>query len=85
MAGKALQLAAYAHGEGTGWRKGQGLIDALPYVDGLSAAEKQQVDALIEDEMRRSSKRPADYLQELPPVPEPNYRGQEAIEKELER
>jgi hypothetical protein len=85
MAAQPLRIAAFAQGDATGWRRGQDLIDALPYLDDISAAEKQQVDALIEEEMRRSSKRPGDYLKELPPVPEPNYRGQEAIEKELER
>jgi pre-mRNA-splicing factor SPF27 len=80
-----LQLTNFAHGQGTGWRKGQHLIDALPYVDDLSAKEKQQVDALIEDEMRRSSKRPADYLKELPPVPELDFTGHEVLATELER
>ena len=35
-----------------GWRRNQHLVDSLPYVDGLSPAEKQAIDQLIEDEVR---------------------------------
>lgn len=57
MADKAapLALAATAYGEQTGWRKGQELIDALPYVDALTPEEKQAVDRLIEEEVRTRS------------------------------
>ncbi|GAB4818855.1 hypothetical protein N2152v2_005901 [Parachlorella kessleri] len=45
-----LSIAATAYAQQTGWRRGQELIDALPYVDALSPGEKQAVDKLIEEE-----------------------------------
>ena len=48
----ALQLTDVVHGEQKGWRRHQHLVDALPYVDGLTPAEKQAVDKLIEEEVR---------------------------------
>lgn len=48
-----LALEAEAFTEGKGWRRGQHLIDALPYVDSLTAEEKAHVDALIEEEVRK--------------------------------
>ncbi|KAL4428227.1 hypothetical protein ABPG75_002316 [Micractinium tetrahymenae] len=80
-----LALADVAHGEQKGWRRHTQLVDALPYVDGLSPAEKAAVDKLIEEEMRSSSKKPSDYLSELPPLPEPRYKGDELLEKEMAR
>ena len=46
-------------------------IDALPYIDHdyANPKVKAEVDKLIEEEMRCSSKRPADFLAQLPPVP----------------
>ena len=41
-----------------GWRKNKELIDALPYVDTLSPEEKQKVDRLIQEEVRRLSPSP---------------------------
>lgn len=109
----ALQLTDVAHGEQKEWRRHQHLVDALPYVDGLTPAEKQAVDKLIEEEVRRlgpgrprsergarlaaaaaaaahcrcaatpppsvlqmrsSSKKPSDYLDELPPLPETRFK-----------
>lgn len=118
-----LALTDVAHGEQKGWRRHTQLVDALPYVDGLSPAEKAAVDKLIEEEvrsdclkgscsshvskcepqagwrhrhsrsrllgststgqhllccrflqMRSSSKKPSDYLSELPPLPEPRFK-----------
>ena len=54
-----LQLDSAAYGEATGWRRGEHLIDALPYIDPLTPDVKREVEALIEEEMRSSSKRPA--------------------------
>ena len=47
------------------------VIDALPYIDADygDARVKEEVDRLVEDEMRRSSKKPADFLKDLPPLP----------------
>lgn len=39
-----LQLTGASHAQGaSGWRRDEHLIDALPYIDTLSAAEKSQV------------------------------------------
>jgi hypothetical protein len=50
-------------------------IDALPYIDHDYAdpTVKAEVDKLIEEEIRRSSKRPADFLAQLPPVPKLDF------------
>lgn len=50
-------------------------IDALPYIDDdyANPAVKQQVDRLVEEEMRRSSKKPSDFLKDLPPLPKFNF------------
>lgn len=47
------------------------IIDALPYIDEDYGhpAVKQEVDRLVEQEMRRSSKKPSDFLKDLPPLP----------------
>lgn len=47
-----LALTDVAHGEQKGWRRNSHLVDSLPYVDGLSPAEKAAVDKLIEEEVR---------------------------------
>lgn len=47
------------------------LIDALAYVDPMSAQEKQAAEALIDEEvqvMRRSGKRTEQYIAHLPPI-----------------
>ena len=46
-----LALDSAPAGQGAGWRKGQDLIDALPYVDRLTPEEKQRVDRLIQEEV----------------------------------
>ena len=46
-----LAIDVAAHGEATGWRKGEHLIDALAYIDPLSQEEKAAVDALIMEEV----------------------------------
>lgn len=47
------------------------VIDALPYIDDDygNPLIKSEVDRLVEEEMRRSSKKPADFLKDLPPLP----------------
>ena len=48
------------------------LVDALPYIDTLAnPGWKAQADALIQEEIRNSSKTPQQYLADLPPVPPP--------------
>lgn len=46
-------------------------VDALPYIDGDygDPAVKREVDRMVEEEMRRGSRKPADFLRDLPPVP----------------
>jgi pre-mRNA-splicing factor SPF27 len=63
----------------------QELIDALAYIDPLTPDVKQQVDKLIEEEMRRSTRRPADYVKELPPVPPARFGGHSMLQQEYER
>ena len=42
------------------------LIDSLAYIDGVDTALLSRAQALIQDELKRVSKRPAEYLKELP-------------------
>ena len=46
-----LALDVAPAGQAPGWRKHEDIIDALPYVDTLSEAEKARVDALIREEV----------------------------------
>jgi Breast carcinoma amplified sequence 2 (BCAS2) len=81
-----LALEYHGKAQATGhWRRGQELIDALAYIDPLTPDAKAVVDALIEEEMRRSSKRQADYLKELPPLPPARFEGHPALAAEYER
>lgn len=59
------------------WRNGtldESVVDALPYIDHDYADPKvkAEVDKMIAEEMRVSSKKPADFLAELPAVPSIN-------------
>ncbi|CAM6090952.1 unnamed protein product [Calypogeia fissa] len=71
------------------WRSGgiDELVDALPYIDNDYANPelKAEVDKLIEDEMRRSTKRPKDFLAELPPAPTFDFENCPMLAKEYER
>lgn len=62
-------------------------IDALPYIDDDygNPVVKQQVDRLVEEEMRRSSKKPSDFLKDLPPVPKFNFEDHPMLAREYER
>lgn len=53
------------------WSTGAEVIDALPYIDEEygDPQVKRDVDRLVEEEMARSSKKPSDFLKDLPPVP----------------
>jgi len=52
------------------------IIDALPYIDDdySDPRVKIEVDRLVEEEMRRSSKKPADFLKDFPPLPSSNFQ-----------
>lgn len=51
------------------------VVDALPYIDDDYGDPRvaAEVDRLVEEEMRRSTKKPADFLRELPPLPKVNF------------
>jgi pre-mRNA-splicing factor SPF27 len=60
-------------------------LDALPYIDPLTPDIKKQVESLIEEEMRNSTKRPADYLKDMPPLPPAKFEGHPLLLAEYER
>lgn len=86
--GEVLMLEGPADGK-RGWRDSDAgqLVDALPYYDSEyeDPKVKAEVEAMILEEMRRSAKKPADYLKELPPPP--TFRAEEnpLLAKEYER
>ncbi|KAF7819948.1 pre-mRNA-splicing factor SPF27-like protein [Senna tora] len=63
------------------------IIDALPYIDDDYADPrvKAEVDRLVEEEMRRSSKKPSDFLKDLLPLPKFNFEDYPMIAREYER
>lgn len=63
------------------------IVDALPYIDEDygDPKVKEEVDRLIEEEMRRSTKKPADFLKDLPPLPKFSFENHPMIAKEYER
>ncbi|CAN8270249.1 unnamed protein product [Cochlearia groenlandica] len=63
------------------------VIDALPYIDDEygNPLVKSEVDRLVEEEMRRSSKKPSDFLKDLPPLPKFDFENCPILGKEYER
>ncbi|PNH01810.1 Pre-mRNA-splicing factor SPF27 [Tetrabaena socialis] len=82
---RPLALDYAAHGAAKGWRLNENLIDALPYVDHVPVELKPHVDALVEEEKRRSTKMPSDYLRELQPVRAPQFDEHPVLKTEYER
>lgn len=70
---EVLMLEAPPAPSGAPWRAPPDAeaVDALPYIDGDygDPAVKREVDRMVEEEMRRGSRKPADFLRDLPPVP----------------
>ncbi|KAL9443921.1 hypothetical protein AB3S75_017157 [Citrus x aurantiifolia] len=63
------------------------IIDALPYIDDDYADPrvKEEVDRMVEQEMRRSSKKPSDFLKDLPPLSKFRFENHPMLAKEYER
>jgi pre-mRNA-splicing factor SPF27 len=59
--------------------------DALPYADVLPEGWRAGVDQLVQEEMRRMKKRPKDYLDEMVPAREIDWRGCPLLQKEFDR
>ncbi|PON82318.1 Pre-mRNA-splicing factor SPF [Trema orientale] len=74
---------------GPSWRvpSNAEIVDALPYIDDDYAhpAVKREVDRLVEEELRRSSKKPSDFLKDLPPLPKSNFQDHPMLAREYER
>eukprot|EP00878_Enallax_costatus_P014511 GHUV01015178.1.p1 GENE.GHUV01015178.1~~GHUV01015178.1.p1 ORF type:complete len:240 (+),score=71.40 GHUV01015178.1:292-1011(+) len=86
MSNQPLAIEYHGKSQGTGhWRKGQELIDALAYVDPITDDVRAKVNKLIEEEMRRSTKKPADYLKDMPAVPPAKFEGHPMLKEEYER
>ncbi len=58
-------------------------VRALP--EAIPGPCSLQVEALITEECRRSGKRPADYLAELPPMPKSRLDSHPVLQAELTR
>lgn len=88
MSGQPLALAYHSHGEGSGlqgWRRGEDVIDSLPYIDLLSDDVQAKVKQMIAEETTRSAKTPADYLRELPAEPASRFEDHPALQQEMQR
>lgn len=75
--GDILMLEAPPTSEQQSYRSiGAEIIDSLPYIDDDygDPRVKAEVDRLVEDEMRRSSKKPSDFLKDLPSLPKSQFQ-----------
>lgn len=87
--GDILMLEAPAAVEASrpSWSTGADIIDALPYIDDDYGhpAVKEEVDRLVEEEMRRSTKKPSDFLKDLPPLHKLSFQNHPMLAREYER
>ncbi|RAL38771.1 hypothetical protein DM860_013452 [Cuscuta australis] len=69
------------------WSSGSELIDALPYIDDDygDPKVKAEVDRLVDEEMRRSTRKPSDFLKDLPPLPKFKFENHPMLAREYER
>eukprot|EP00803_Ostreobium_quekettii_P000952 evm.model.scf_12EXC.10 EVM.evm.TU.scf_12EXC.10 scf_12EXC:95389-100682(+) len=85
MADAPLLLDDVAFGEATGLRAGEHLVDGLAYIDTITTEQKKEVAKLIQEEKLRSTKKPSDYLRELPPLPPMTFQGSKVLQTEYAR
>ncbi|XP_058193692.1 pre-mRNA-splicing factor SPF27 homolog [Rhododendron vialii] len=86
--GDILMLEAPPASEQQSYRSiGAEIIDSLPYIDDDygDPRVKAEVDRLVEDEMRRSSKKPSDFLKDLPSLPKSQFQNHPMLAREYER
>lgn len=62
-----------------------GIIDALPYIDGITNDDRHQAEELIKEELTRSKKKPTDYLASFPPLPPSRFQGHPILQHEYAR
>lgn len=60
-------------------------VDALPYIDGITAEERRQAEELIKEELKHSTKKPSDYLASFAPMPKSSFQGHPLLQHEIER
>ncbi|XP_020596259.1 pre-mRNA-splicing factor SPF27 homolog [Phalaenopsis equestris] len=90
MAGReVLMLEAPPDPSREGWSviSQKEFIDALPYIDDDygDPRVKAEVDMLVEAEMRKSVKKPADFLKDLPPLPNFGFENHPMLAREYDR
>ncbi|KAI0519427.1 hypothetical protein KFK09_006874 [Dendrobium nobile] len=90
MAGReVLMLEAPLDPSREGWSviNQKEFIDALPYIDDDygDPSVKAEVDKLVEAEMRKSVKKPADFLKDLPPLLNFDFENHPMLAREYDR
>lgn len=61
------------------------VFDALPYVDVITADDRRQAEELIKEELKRSSKKPSEYLAKFAPMPSTRFEGHPVLQHEYDR
>lgn len=60
-------------------------MDALAYIDDITPDEQRKAENLIKEEIKNMTKRPADYLKELPKLHQVKFEGHPVLQAEWER